>query len=636
MKRTRLIQLIVACLVMIWSANPHFSEAQYIHGDLTPGSYHVGFKVYHEYDASRTFKASIADDGTLTSEPAPRPMQIAVWYPAQGDEGNSYMNYRDYYFLDATVEDPEVDVSDEMKHTLVENFTNQTIFTGPADASKIGAFLELGTQAIQDATPIEGEFPLIIYSPREYRGVYYNTQLIEYLVSHGFIVATTPNKDNQSATVQSAPTTEILAVNTDDLRYVKGFMTKFPNVDPSRIGVMGWAWGAVSAIALAESDPNVSAVVSLDGNVRFAGQRPILENLPGYSTESLSTPILHLESGGGQLNGADYTFYDQIKYADAYHVTFKDAQWYSPSTYFYLVHAKGSANPDQFNFEQLDHAHNAMIVYVKQFLAAYLGNDQHAKSWLDTDVSHQGFAEDLVQMRSKKGLTLPPTASLFSNLFMSKGARVALQVWDRVKRESPDYQIAAPADLNNLGYGLMWQGRMADAIEAFKLQVEAYPHLPNAWDSMGECYKNNGDDELAIQAFEKSLSLNPPEFVKTNSITLLEQLGVDYKAPAPYPLSSKEAEKLVGTYTYTLNGQTINTAITWESDNLKAVTDGQPELMLVPQSKDTFWAMQNEQAVGMTLEFNLEKRGVSKTIKVTTPQGQSVTATRKTDLENAE
>ena len=630
MKHAKLIQPITATLFVLWTLVSICLQAQdgYIHGDLKPGSYHVGFKVFHEYDASRMFKPEISEEGTLSSKPAPRPMQIAVWYPAQKSDNARYMALRDFYYLDATVEDPTVQVTDEMKHQLDQRFTNQTIFTGPADAQKIGSFLDLDTRALAEAHAVEGSFPLIIYSPREYRGVYYNTVLIEHLVSHGFIVAATPNKDFMSASIQGALSTDVLMAHIDDLRFVKGFMSDFPHVDMSQIGVVGWAWGAMPAIALAESDPNISAVVSLDGNIRFPQAQSVLPDVPGFSTADFSTPILHLETGSGGLNGADYTFYDELNFADAYHVTFRDAQWFTPSTFFYLVHGKGTANPDQFDFEAIDKAHDGMVTYAQRFLSAYLQKDGHAKHWLEGSVADQGFTEETVRKKAKAGGLLPPTSTIFANLFATRGPEAALNVWDRVKHEQPDYQIANAGDLNGLGYMLMWQGRMDDAVEAFKLQVREFPHLPNAWDSMGEGYKNNGDDQLAIEAFQKSLSLNPPEFVKSNSVRLLSELGVEYHAPDPYPLSSKEAKKLEGTYTYSLNGQEVSTLIKWDNGKLMALTDGQPDIELLPQSKDTFWAMQNNQAVGMTLLFNLEGRGSAQEISVTTPQGQQVTATR--------
>ena len=630
MKRIHSIHILTTGLFVLWSLTSLYLRAQdgYIHGDLKPGSYQVGFKVFHEYDASRTFKAEITEDGVLSSKPAPRPMQIAVWYPSQENDHIQYMAYRDYYHLDATVEDPSVHVTEALKKQMDQNFVNQPIFTGPSNPEKLKSFLELPTKAIYEAEAREGSFPLIIYAPREYRGVYYNTQLIEYLVSHGFIVAVTPNKDLMSATVQSPPSTEVLMTHVNDLRFVKGFMSQFPYVDMSRVGLIGWSWGAMPALALADADPNISAVVSLDGNIRFAGQQSLLTNVPGFSTADFSTPFMHVQTGGGWLNNIDYSFYDQVKFADAYHVTFKDAQWFAASTYFYLVHGKGMANPEQFDFELMDKAHDGMVEYTLQFFSAYLQHNNHAKQWLNENTSHQGFAEDTVLKKQKDGSILPPSASIFSSLFINNGSDAAIKVWNRVKHDNPEYQIANAGDLNALGYALISQGRAQDAIIAFKLQVEEYPELPNAWDSMGEGYKNNGDDQLAIEAFKKSLSLNPPEFVKANSINLLGELGVKYEGPDSYSLSPKEAKRLEGAYTYSVNGQQVTSSIKWQEGKLIGQTEGQPDIELLPRSADTFWAFQNEQALGMTLSFNIEGSGPVNELIMITPQGQKLTAVR--------
>ena len=56
----------------------------------------------------------------------------------------------------------------------------------------------------------------------------------------------------------------------------------------------------------------------------------------------------------------------------------------------------------------------------------------------------------------------------------------------------------------------------------------AYPDDPNSYDSLGEGYMSNGNQELAIEAFKKSLSMNPAANVRANSIKLLKELGVEY------------------------------------------------------------------------------------------------------------
>jgi cytochrome c-type biogenesis protein CcmH/NrfG len=43
----------------------------------------------------------------------------------------------------------------------------------------------------------------------------------------------------------------------------------------------------------------------------------------------------------------------------------------------------------------------------------------------------------------------------------------------------------------------------------FQLNVELYPQSWNVYDSLGETYMNNGDRDLAIQNYKKSLELNP-------------------------------------------------------------------------------------------------------------------------------
>jgi tetratricopeptide (TPR) repeat protein len=63
--------------------------------------------------------------------------------------------------------------------------------------------------------------------------------------------------------------------------------------------------------------------------------------------------------------------------------------------------------------------------------------------------------------------------------------------------------------MNTFGYSLMGMKRLSQAIEIFKLNVEAYPQSSNAYDSLGEAYMKNGDKELAIKNYEKSLELDP-------------------------------------------------------------------------------------------------------------------------------
>jgi len=59
---------------------------------------------------------------------------------------------------------------------------------------------------------------------------------------------------------------------------------------------------------------------------------------------------------------------------------------------------------------------------------------------------------------------------------------------------------SCPRTANSLGKSLRTkQEKVKEAIEVFKLNVEAYPESFNVYDSLGEAYMVNGDKDLAIQ-----------------------------------------------------------------------------------------------------------------------------------------
>ncbi|MBV9210005.1 MAG: hypothetical protein JOZ52_05220, partial [Acidobacteria bacterium] len=68
---------------------------------------------------------------------------------------------------------------------------------------------------------------------------------------------------------------------------------------------------------------------------------------------------------------------------------------------------------------------------------------------------------------------------------------------------------SAEATLNTLGYRLMEMKRLDQAIEIFKLNVEAFPQSANVYDSLGEAYLNAGVNDLALKNYEKAVELDP-------------------------------------------------------------------------------------------------------------------------------
>lgn len=64
-------------------------------------------------------------------------------------------------------------------------------------------------------------------------------------------------------------------------------------------------------------------------------------------------------------------------------------------------------------------------------------------------------------------------------------------------------------ETNTFGYKLLQAKRITDAIEVFKLNVEAYPKSANAHDSLAEAYLANGNKAEAIKNYEKAVGIDP-------------------------------------------------------------------------------------------------------------------------------
>ena len=75
--------------------------------------------------------------------------------------------------------------------------------------------------------------------------------------------------------------------------------------------------------------------------------------------------------------------------------------------------------------------------------------------------------------------------------------------------------------LNNLGYRMLRDNRIQDAIAVFELNVDMHPGYANGYDSLAEAYMNGGDDERAIKYYRKSLELDPSN---NNAVEMLERL----------------------------------------------------------------------------------------------------------------
>lgn len=99
--------------------------------------------------------------------------------------------------------------------------------------------------------------------------------------------------------------------------------------------------------------------------------------------------------------------------------------------------------------------------------------------------------------------------------------------------KADEYDFSEP-QLRGVGYQLLGAGRVADAIEIFKLNVEMFPGAANVYDSLGEAYLASGNKELALANYRRVLELRPEDSSARAAIQRIETpAGADRDTPAP-------------------------------------------------------------------------------------------------------
>ena len=128
------------------------------------------------------------------------------------------------------------------------------------------------------------------------------------------------------------------------------------------------------------------------------------------------------------------------------------------------------------------------------------------------------------------------------------------------------------------GNQLLRSGKAREAIEIFKLNVEAYPQGFNTYDSLAEAYMAINDRALALQNYKKSLELNPNNTNATEIVKRLEK--------APVVVDAKVFDTYVGEYEV---GPGFVLRVFREGNKFLTQATGQGAFEIFPESDTTFY-----------------------------------------------
>ena len=192
-----------------------------------------------------------------------------------------------------------------------------------------------------------------------------------------------------------------------------------------------------------------------------------------------------------------------------------------------------------------------------------------------------------------------PISLQLAEIIDEDGIQEAVKAYHQLKKEESESFYFSEKELNNLGYELMNENKINEAIEIFKLNIESYPESYNTYDSMGEAYMKKGNNKLAIENYKKSIELNARN---TNAYDMLKKLGVNISPPKEFKIDEKTAKSYTGKYQLMPNFFMVITA---DGNKVYEQATGQPKFEIFPESQDKFYM----KVVEAKIVFKRDKNG---------------------------
>jgi tetratricopeptide (TPR) repeat protein len=107
------------------------------------------------------------------------------------------------------------------------------------------------------------------------------------------------------------------------------------------------------------------------------------------------------------------------------------------------------------------------------------------------------------------------------------------RIFEKVRQPDRGAMLATESFVNGLGYRLLGQNRLKEAIEIFKFNTQAYPKSANTYDSLAEAYLGAGEKKLAFDFYKKALEVDPDYANAPAARDVLKQLEAEATKAAP-------------------------------------------------------------------------------------------------------
>ena len=451
------------------------------------GPHPVGFETVFLRDVSRPDIASTSRG---------RPLQITLWYPA-ASRGKTPLKFGEYVSLLGlhldSVRSPATDNAG--RRVFIETARERSGGTSTIE-ERLPSLLEMDTTAYRSAPPAPGKFPLVAFP--EYRAPATNSIIAEALASHGYVVVSLP----MIGTFEHDYDGGLTGMETQiaDMRVAIAEASRRSFVDHTRLALAGVGISANIAVAYAARNPDVDAIVSLEGGLPSPSENGIMQRTPYYDAAILRAPMLVIQA---PFEGRDDTLLRQYRYADRWFVEFPSMKEF----YFLNYGAWERTAPGILGQPPGDVASGFEwgIRYVRAFLDSTLRGDRRA-------IENIGQPpEGLLQARFEKAQPPVPTFVELKRLIQREGVSGLKATYDRLKASEPQpFNRQMVFDLAN------WFGWQKDEDWAIRhalmtILVDSYPQSARARFALGNACRARREAACAIAAYDETLKLLPAD-----------------------------------------------------------------------------------------------------------------------------
>ena len=244
-----------------------------------------------------------------------------------------------------------------------------------------------------------------------------------------------------------------------DIDLVYQFLLSQPGVDKTRMGAGGASCGVTNSVHLAHRHPEVKTLVLLSG--------PVDDETIQFVETTTWMPIL---SAASEDDG------DML-----------------PTMRWLMGFAR---NPQDKLLTYKAAGHGTEMFKVEKGLPPAI------LEWYKTTLWEASPAEN-----AKNASKPSAIMEFWDTLVRPDGVARATKMYLDAKKRDPNVFLFPESSINFLGYQRIQQGKTKEAIEILKINELAYPRSANVYDSLGDAYLADHQNELALQYSEKALKM---------------------------------------------------------------------------------------------------------------------------------